>query len=79
MDLLLTIIQTYNVKINYAEIAAKLGDVTPEAVKKQYFKLKGGRKDMVEKELGGKKFHMDWKEESSDDDVWQRKKIKVER
>jgi len=79
VDLLLTIIQTYNVKINYAEIAAILGDVTVEAVRKQYIKLKGGSKGRVEKELGGKKIEMDWKEESEDDEVWQGKKIKVER
>jgi len=71
MELLLTIIQTYKVKINYAEIAAILGDVSGTAVKCQYRKLKCGGKGKMEKDLSGKGFEMDWKEESSDDEDWQ--------
>jgi hypothetical protein len=78
LELLLTIIQTYKVKINYAEIAAILGDVSGEAVKKHYNKLKSGGKGKMEKELSGKKVEMDWREESSDEEDWQTKAMKVE-
>jgi hypothetical protein len=42
LQLLLTIIQTYKVKINYAEIAAILGDVSGTAEKSQHNNLKSG-------------------------------------
>jgi len=78
VELLITIIKTYNVKVNYEQIAGLLGDVTAEAVKKHYLKLKGGKGGNMQKKLVGKKLEMDWKGESSDDDDWQGKGIKVE-
>jgi hypothetical protein len=80
LEFLLTIIKTYNVKINYAEIAAILGDVSGTAVKTQYNKLRrGGRKGKMGKDLSGKGFEMDGKEESSDDEDWQTMARKAER
>jgi hypothetical protein len=40
-ELLIHIIQLYVPKIDYEEVAAKMGGVTPKAVKCQYLKLKG--------------------------------------
>ena len=47
-------------------------------VKTQYNKLKGGGKGKMEKDMSGKKLDVDWKEESSDDEDWQRSGMKVE-
>jgi hypothetical protein len=80
LEFLLTVIKTYNVKINYDEIAAILGDVSGTGLKCQYNKLRrGGRKGKMEKDLSGKRFEMDWKEESSDDEDWQTMARKAER
>ena len=79
MELLLTVIRTYKVKINYAEIAVILGDVTAGAVKEQYNSLKRGGRRKMELDLSGKKFDMDWKEESDDDDDWKGSGVKAER
>jgi len=79
LELLLTIIQTYKVKINYAEIAGILGDVSAMAVKCHYNKLRGGGKGKTGKDLSGKRFEMDWKEEASDDEDWQTMERKAQR
>jgi hypothetical protein len=80
LEFLLAIIKTYNVKINYAEIAAILGNVSAIAVKSQFNKLRReGRKGKTEKDLSGKGFEMDGKEESSDDEDWQTMARKAER
>jgi len=80
VELLLSIIRTYDVKINYAEIAVILGDVTAEAVKQQYNKLKRtrGGKGKTELDMSGKKFDMNWKNESDDDEDWQTSGVKAE-
>ena len=76
MELLLAIIQTYNVKCNCEQIAEKLGDVTASAVRQQYNKLKSGVNGKLEKSVSGNKIKTDCKEESGDGEHWNG--IKVE-